>query len=74
MSLILWAILGAAFLWLETLGLRSETDRWYTLTHHLRAAMRSPVGLAVRIALAIGWLWLGWHLFFVDVSNPGALA
>ena len=33
---------------------------WMTLPDALNALTR---GCAVRIAVVVGWVWLGWHLF-----------
>ena len=55
-----WALIAAAALAWEWIGLRARGDEWPTVSDLVRWAMRSPVGRWVLFAL---WLWLGWHLF-----------
>ena len=52
-----WAALGLAALALAALSIGGVVARPGPL---LRAAVSRP---AVRVALVLGWMWLGWHLF-----------
>ena len=48
-----------ALIILMTVVARRRTN-WMTLADALNALTR---GRAVRIAVVVGWVWLGWHLF-----------
>jgi hypothetical protein len=55
-----WALLVAALLAWEGLGLADGTGRWPTMSELLRAVSANTLGRWLLFAL---WLWLGWHLF-----------
>lgn len=58
-TVAVWAILVAAALLLEALG-RRRTAGLVPAKDIVRGLVRAPAGRAI---LAIGWMWLGWHLF-----------
>lgn len=71
-STVLWIIWGLLFLGLEALGARTGRDDAYTLTNRLRTLLRSRWGLAFRLFMLAGWLWLGFHIFIEDpLLHPG---
>ena len=55
-----WAVLIAAVLVWEGLGLVKPHDRWPTFSDMLRKVTHTAPG---RWMLFGVWLWLGWHLF-----------
>ncbi len=55
-----WAVLIAAVLVWEGLGLVKEHDQWPTFSDMLRKVTHTAPG---RWLLFGVWLWLGWHLF-----------
>ncbi|HEY1332566.1 MAG TPA: DUF6186 family protein [Actinomycetota bacterium] len=55
-----WAVLIAAVLVWEGLGLLVPGDRWPTISDMLRTVTRPVAGRWILFSL---WLWLGWHLF-----------
>lgn len=59
-GLIGWAVLVAAILIWEGIGLLAPHDRWPTLSDMFRTVTASVAGRWILFAL---WLWLGWHLF-----------
>jgi hypothetical protein len=71
----LWAVWVLMFAVLEGIGLRDGDDDAYTLTNRVRAIMRAHpwVRRGVRLAIAVGLLWLAHHFLLVDPTlNPGA--
>jgi Family of unknown function (DUF6186) len=55
-----WAVLAGCLLALEV-GARTGLHRSLpTLDEVVAAAVGAP---AARVALVLGWMWLGWHLF-----------
>lgn len=75
LSTALWVAWVVAFALLEAVGLRSGTDRSYTLTNRVRAAMASYPWLRwiIRAGIATGLAWLAAHLLLVDpIAHPGA--
>lgn len=74
-STALWVAWVAAFVLLEAVGLRSGSDRSFTLTNRIRAAMTAHPGLRwiIRAGVAAGLLWLAAHFLLIDpVTHPGA--
>jgi len=58
-TFIVWALLAASVLVVSALALagRAGVARPGPLLRH---GLEHP---AVRIALVVGWMWLGWHFF-----------
>jgi hypothetical protein len=57
---VLWALLLAAMLTLEGLGLTLEGRHWPTVSDLFRSTTRPLFGRWLFFAL---WLWAGWHFF-----------
>ena len=57
---LMWALILAAALVVEGLGLTLRGERWPTISDVFRSVTRSPVGRWLFFAM---WLWLGWHFF-----------
>jgi hypothetical protein len=58
-----WAVLVLAFVVAQLIARR--THPLPTLAELIRFVVRLP---AVRVAVLVGWLWMGWH-FFVRSSR-----
>lgn len=59
-GLVGWAVLFAAVLAWEGIGLVKQGDAWPTFSDMLRKVTHPVAGRWVLFGL---WLWLGWHLF-----------
>jgi len=59
-GIIGWAVLAAAILVWEGIGIVRTGDSWPTLSGMLRTVTQTAPGRWIVFAL---WLWLGWHLF-----------
>jgi Family of unknown function (DUF6186) len=57
LSYAVWVVLGATLL---AVGLASRRGRWATPGEALARLATGPV---LRIALVVGVMWAGWHLF-----------
>ena len=55
-----WAVIIAALLSWEGLGLATDAGGWPTLSHLVKSFTRPLAGRWILFAI---WLWLGWHLF-----------
>ena len=60
MGFVAWAVLFAAIMVVEGLGLTLRGHQWPTLSDIFRVAMRPEWGRWLLFAL---WLWVGWHFF-----------
>jgi hypothetical protein len=58
-TLVVWALLGAAFFSLVVIS-HLSAGRFPTLSSSVRRITARPVG---RGLLVLGWMWLGWHAF-----------
>lgn len=59
-GLIGWAVLVAALLTWEGIGLARPHDAWPTFSDLTRTVTGTLVGRWLLFGL---WLWVGWHLF-----------
>ena len=59
-GLVGWAVIIAALLLWEGLGLVRHDDRWPTFSDMVRTVTRTVPGRWILFAL---WLWWGWHTF-----------
>ena len=59
-ALVGYAVLFAALLAWQAIGLVRPGDDWPTLSELLRKVTRNTAG---RWILFASWLWVGWHLF-----------
>jgi hypothetical protein len=75
MGFVAWAVLFAAIMVVEALGLTLRGHQWPTLSDIFRVAMRPEWSRWLLFAL---WLWVGWHFFIRGwtffLRGPGAKA
>jgi len=75
MGFVAWAVLFAAIMVVEALGLTLRGHQWPTLSDIFRVAMRPEWSRWLLFAL---WLWAGWHFFIRGwtffLRGPGARA
>jgi hypothetical protein len=75
MGFVAWAVLFAAIMIVEALGLTLRGHQWPTLSDIFRVAMRPEWSRWLLFAL---WLWAGWHFFIRGwtffLRGPGARA
>ncbi|MHB8219477.1 MAG: DUF6186 family protein [Acidimicrobiales bacterium] len=59
-TFVIWALLGLATLAVAILAVAGRRGRVAR-----PGALLGPVGAhpTVRVALVLGWMWLGWHFF-----------
>ncbi|MGO9876109.1 MAG: DUF6186 family protein [Acidimicrobiia bacterium] len=73
MGFVAWAVLFAAVIVVEALGLTLRGHQWPTLSDIFRVAMRPEWSRWLLFAL---WLWAGWHFFIRGwtffLRGPGA--
>jgi len=73
MGFVAWAVLFAAVMVVEALGLTLRGHQWPTLSDIFRVAMRPEWSRWLLFAL---WLWAGWHFFIRGwtffLRGPGA--
>ncbi len=73
MGFVAWAVLFAAIMVVEALGLVLRGHEWPTLSDIFRVAMRPEWSRWLMFAL---WLWVGWHFFIRGwtffLRGPGA--
>src|SRR5690242_11280215 len=60
MGFVAWAVLFAAIMVVEALGLTLRGHQWPTLSDIFRVALRPEWSRWLLFAL---WLWAGWHFF-----------